>query len=70
MTTLEAQVEVFYQAFKGLKQSQKGALIKRLLEDKTFREDLIDLAIIESRRDEPSRPFREYLAERKRKYRT
>ena len=70
MTTLEAQVDVFYQAFKGMKRSQKEALIKRLLEDKTFREDLIDLAIIESRRGEPSRPFREYLAERKRKYRT
>ena len=68
MTTLEAQVEVFYQAFKGLKRSQKDALIKRLLTDKSFKEDLIDLAIIESRRKEPKRRFRDYLAESKGKY--
>ena len=29
-------------------------------------EDLIDIAILEQRREEPSRPLEEYLAERKR----
>ncbi len=35
-----------------------------LVKDKTLRRDLMDLATIEERKKEPSRPFREYLKER------
>jgi len=34
-----------------------------LVKDKTLRRDLMDLATIEERKKEPSRPFREYLKE-------
>jgi hypothetical protein len=35
-----------------------------MLSDKEFREDLMDAAIIEQRRKEPSRPLDEYLSGR------
>ena len=36
----------------------------RLLEDDSLREDILDLALIQQRHGESSRPFREYLAKR------
>ena len=52
-------------AFKGLTKKEKRIFIERLLKDKEFVEDLLDMAIIEKRRKEPSRPLEDYLAERK-----
>jgi len=63
----EAKAEVFWMAFKGLPKRERQSVIKRLLKDTEFMEDLIDIAILEQRRDEPSRPLEDYLAERKRK---
>ncbi len=66
MNTKEAKAEVFWMAFKGLPKKERQSVIERLLKDTEFMEDLIDIAILEQRREEPSRPLEDYLAERKR----
>ena len=43
----------------------KKALLSRLMDDPELREDVLDIAVIRERQDEPARPFREYLAERR-----
>ncbi|MBI5190276.1 MAG: hypothetical protein HZA22_06345 [Nitrospirae bacterium] len=67
MTTAEATTEIFWTAFKGLPKKEKEELVKRLLDDKEFREDLMDMVVIEQRRHEPSRSLDDYLADRKKK---
>jgi len=39
-------------------------VIDRLLDDPERREDILHIALIRERQDEPSRPFRQYLKER------
>ena len=51
-------------ALQSLSKTERKALIARLLEDAKLREDILDLAFIQKREGEPSRPFKEYLAER------
>lgn len=63
MDKSEATAEVFWTAFKGLPKSEQQALLRRILQDRNLRRDLFDLAVIEERRDEPSRPLLEYLKE-------
>ena len=62
MTHAEATAEVFWTAFRALSRSEQSAVLTRLLKDKRFLEDLVDTAIIEQRRNEPSRPLETYLA--------
>jgi len=66
MSVREAKAEVFWMAFKGLPKKERQSVIERLLKDTEFMEDLIDIAILEQRREESSRPLEDYLAERKR----
>lgn len=66
MTTAEATAKVFYTAFRALPKKEKEAVVEHLLKDKEFLEDMIDIAIIEQRRKEPSRSLDEYLKKRKR----
>jgi hypothetical protein len=70
MVTKAVMAEAFWMAFQALSIPEQRAVIERLLQDTDFREDLMDIALIEKRRDEPSRPLREYLAERQFKGRT
>jgi len=63
MITEEAKAEVFWLAFKGLPKKEQQLVVQKLLQDKEFLEDLLDIALIESRRSEPSRPLEEYLTE-------
>jgi hypothetical protein len=63
MTTVEATSEVFWTAFRALPKKEREAVIEKLLRDKEFIEDLIDIVIIEQRRKEPSRSLDEYLAD-------
>ncbi len=65
MITREAKAEIFWMAFKGLPKKESQSVIERFLKEAEFREDLIDIAILEQRREEPSRPLEDYLAERK-----
>jgi len=62
----EAKAEVFWLAFKGLPRKEQQLIVQKLLQDREFVEDLLDIAIIEQRRSEPSRPLEEYLADKER----
>jgi hypothetical protein len=50
-------------ALKSLSKAEREAVISRLLEDPSQREDILDLITIYQRQGEPSRPFGECLAE-------
>lgn len=69
MKAVESRAEVYLMALQSLSKAEKEAVIARLLEDPKLREDTLDLAIIRQRQGEPSRPFSEYLAERRRRAR-
>jgi len=64
MKVVESRAEVYLMALKSLSGAEREAVIARLLEDPQLREDILDLAVIQQRQGEPSRPFTEYLAER------
>ena len=53
--------EIFWTAFKVLPKAEQQAVLRRLVQDQNLRRDLMDLSLIEERRDEPPRPPREYL---------
>jgi len=59
----EATAEVFLTAFKSLSKKEKDIFLTKLAEDKELFEDLMDIAAIEYRRNEPSRSFDEFLKE-------
>ena len=63
MTKIEATAESFWTAFTVLPVEEKRAVIQRIINDEELRHDLMDLAIIEERRNESGRPLREYLKE-------
>lgn len=60
-----ATADVFLTALKALPKAERDAVVVRIARDKAFARDILDLAMIAKRRSEPSRPFREYLSERK-----
>jgi len=62
MTAMQATAEVFWTAFKALPKGAREDFMVRLVEDQALREDLADIALIEKRRAEKSRPFSAYLA--------
>ncbi len=65
MKAAQSRAEIYLMALESLPKAEKKAVITRLLEDERLREDILDIALIQQRRGESSRPFREYLAERK-----
>jgi hypothetical protein len=54
-------------ALESLSKVERRAVITRLLEDDSLREDILDLALIQQRQGESSRPFRDYMAEREKR---
>ncbi|MCL0052981.1 hypothetical protein M1M86_00600 [Dehalococcoidales bacterium] len=67
MKAVESRAEVYLMALQSLSKAEKEAVIARLLEDTKLREDILDLALIQQRQGEPSRPFTDYLAERRKR---
>ena len=65
MKAVESRAEVYLMALQSLSKAEKETVIARLLEDTKLREDILDLVLIQQRQGEPSRPFREYLAEKR-----
>jgi hypothetical protein len=59
--SLEAKAEIFFLAFKSMSKKEKDIILNRLVNDNEFREDLIDIALVEQRKNEPSYSFEEYL---------
>jgi hypothetical protein len=66
MITEAAKAGVFWLAFKGLPKKEQHLVVQKLLQDREFIEDLMDIALIEQRRSEPSRPLEAYLADQER----
>ncbi len=64
MTVSQATAEVFLTALRALPEEERQAVLTHIVEDEEWREDLKDLAIFSQRREEPSRPFREFIEER------
>ncbi len=64
MKTAQSKAEIYLMALESLSKAEKKAVITRLLEDDNLREDILDIALIQQRQGESSRPFGEYLAER------
>jgi len=62
MKAVESRTEIYLMVLQSLSKAEKEAVIVRLLEDPQLREDILDLALIQQRQGEPSRPFRDYLA--------
>jgi len=67
MTTTQATADVFWTAFKVLPAEEKRAILQHIIRDENLRRDLMDLSIIEERRNETGRPLREYLKEKAKK---
>jgi hypothetical protein len=65
MSPAQATVEVFWTAFKALPKNAQEGVLARLMADRSVREDLMDVALIEKRRTEKTRPFGSYLAQRR-----
>ena len=64
MTKTQATAEVFWTAFNVLPLEERRAVLQHIIRDEHLRHDLMDLSIIEERRNEPARPLREYLNEK------
>jgi hypothetical protein len=62
MISAQATAEVFWAAFLGMKPKERKAFLERLLASPSMRRDLLDAALIEDRRNEPTRPLEEVLA--------
>ena len=60
----QATADVFLTALKALPKAERDAVVARIARDKAFARDILDLALIADRQDEPSRLFHEYLAEK------
>ena len=55
--------EVFLTAFKTLSRKEQGIFFAEIIKNKRLREDLVDIAIAESRKKHKSRPFRKFIKE-------
>jgi hypothetical protein len=62
MSTAQATAEVFWTAFMAMNASERRAFLERLIATPKIREDLLDAAVIEDRKGEPTRPLKEVLA--------
>ena len=63
MKTKETTAEVFLTAFRTLPRKDQNIFLTEVLKDKRLQEDLIDIAIAESRAKDKSRPFKDFLCE-------
>jgi hypothetical protein len=61
ISTSEAMAAVFWTALKALPRREQQAVLRRVVQDEKLRRDMLDLALIEERRAEPSRPLRIYV---------
>jgi hypothetical protein len=72
MTVQQANAEVFLTAFKALPRREQEDILGRIARDRRLRrvlEDISDRLAIEEERGKPSRPLRDYIAERERRER-
>lgn len=60
-----ATAEVFLTAFKTLTKKEQDIFLSEVLKDKKIREDMIDIAIAQSRLGDKGRSFRDFLKTQK-----
>ena len=60
-----ATAEVFMTALRAMSKGDRDEVLVRIAHDRSLRRDLLDLATIAERQSERSKPFREYLGERR-----
>ncbi len=67
MRANQATAEVFYTAFKALKNKEKEAFLEKVISDPELREDLIDIFLIEEAKKIKGKPVSatEYFARRR-----
>jgi len=67
LKTSEATAEVFFTAFKALKNTEREAFIEKVVSDHALREDLMDIILIEEAREVKGRtiPAEDYFSKRK-----
>lgn len=65
MRTQEATAEVFLTAFKTLTKKEQDLFLSEVMKDRKLREDLIDIAIAESRAKDKGRSFKDFLKSQK-----
>ncbi len=67
MTAQQATAEVFLTALKALPRREQEDILTRIARDRRLGlilEDVSDLLVVEEERAKPSRPLRDYIAER------
>ena len=65
MRAQAATAEVFLTAFKTLTKKEQDIFLCEVLKDKKIREDIIDIAIAQSRSRDKGRSFRDFLKAQK-----
>lgn len=60
----DTTAEGFIAEFKALPKPERDAVIIRIAEDEEFGRDLVELAIVADREDEPTRPFQDFFREK------
>ena len=66
MHTVESIADVFLIALKSMPKEQQNAILFRIVQDEELSHDLQDLLVFEQTKNDTKRPFRGYLAEKKR----
>jgi len=61
MKTSGMTAEVFLTAFRTLSKKEQDLFFGEILKDRRLREDLIDVAVAETRSNDKARPFRTFL---------
>ena len=69
MKATESKAEVYLIALLSLSKAERKAVIDRILDDEELRQDVLDIAIIRQRQNEPTRPFTDYLSDKKKRVR-
>ena len=63
MTVIQAKAEIFLTAFRALPKAEQNAILAGLIHNARLREDIIDLAIAETRSHETSHSLKNFLNE-------
>jgi len=63
MSPKEAVADVFMTAFQALSEAEQDAILVKMVKDEELRQDLVDLAIAETRSREKTRSFKTVLRE-------
>jgi hypothetical protein len=64
MSSAQATAEIFWTAYQALPVKERTSIIKKIMKSDELYEDIIDTAIAEERKGEPSISLEKYLEKR------